>query len=100
LVARVVSPLSSDRRCKAAKVKTPALGDHQTRKLLGAPEANTINSKRDCAILSTLFHAPRREELRKLKVNDAQHARKGVPYSRRAAKVARLGLRMCSYCWC
>jgi integrase/recombinase XerD len=36
-----------------------------------APQADTIKSKRDRAILSTLlFHALRREELCKLKVRD------------------------------
>ncbi len=67
--------------------KTPALGDHQARKLLIAPEADTLKSKRDRAILSTLlFHALRREELCKLKVKDAQHARKGVPHLRVSGK--------------
>ena len=60
--------------------KTPAIGDHQARELLAAPLEDTIKSKRDRAILSTLlFHALRREELCKLKVKDARHARKGVP---------------------
>jgi len=59
--------------------KTPALGDHQARKLLDAPQGDSIKSKRDRAILSTLlFHALRREELSKLKVKDARHSRKGV----------------------
>jgi len=67
--------------------KTPALGDHQARKLLVAPEADTLKSKRDRAILSTLlFHALRREELCKLKVKDAQHARKGVPHLKVSGK--------------
>jgi integrase/recombinase XerD len=75
--------------------KTPALGDHQARKLLEAPEGasrpnrqgrlsdmdDSIRGKRDRALLSTLlFHALRREELCKLKVQDFQHARKGVPH--------------------
>jgi integrase/recombinase XerD len=56
-------------KSESGEGKTPALGDHQARKLLTAPEANTIKSKRDRAILSTLlFHALRREELCKLKV--------------------------------
>jgi Phage integrase, N-terminal SAM-like domain len=64
-------------RTESGEGKTPALGDHQARKLLAAPEADTIKSKRDRAILSTLlFHALRREELCKLKVKDVQHARK------------------------
>jgi hypothetical protein len=32
--------------------KTPAIGDHQARDLLSAPDKNTIKSKRDRAILS------------------------------------------------
>jgi site-specific recombinase XerD len=67
--------------------KTPALGDHQARKLLDAPQAESIKSKRDRAILSTLlFHALRREELCKLKVKDFRHARKGVPHLKVAGK--------------
>jgi integrase/recombinase XerD len=54
---------------------------------IAAPEADTIKSKRDRAIISTLlFHALRREELCKLKVKDAQHARKGVPRLRVSGK--------------
>jgi site-specific recombinase XerD len=61
--------------------KTRTIGDHQARELLAAPPDDTIKSKRDRAILSTLlFHALRREELCKLKVKDFQHARKGVPH--------------------
>ena len=68
-------------RTESGEGKTPVLGDHQARKLLAAPEADTIKSKRDRAILSTLlFHALRREELCKLRVRDARHARKGVPH--------------------
>ena len=67
--------------------KTPALGDHQARKLLEAPTDDTIKSKRDRAILSTLlFHALRREELCKLKVRDFRHARKGVPHLKVSGK--------------
>ena len=74
-------------RTESGEGKTPALGDHQARKLLGAPNADTIKSKRDRAILSTLlFHALRREELCKLKVRDAWHARKGVPHLKVSGK--------------
>jgi site-specific recombinase XerD len=67
-------------RTESGEGKTPALDDHQARELLAAPQADTIKSKRDRAILSTLlFHALRREELCRLKVKDSQHARKGVP---------------------
>ncbi len=53
---------------------------HQARKLLAATDADTVKSKRDRAILSTLlFHALRRDEVCKLKVGNFCHARKGVP---------------------
>jgi integrase/recombinase XerD len=74
-------------RTEGGEGKTPALGDHQARKLLDAPSDDTIKSKRDRAILSTLlFHALRREELCKLKVRDFQHARKGVPHLKVSGK--------------
>jgi integrase/recombinase XerD len=62
--------------------KTPALGDHQARKLLEAPATDTLKGKRDRAILSTLlYHALRREELVTLKVKDI-HERRGVKHFR------------------
>jgi site-specific recombinase XerD len=74
-------------RTESGEGKTPALGDHQARKLLDAPPDDTIKSKRDRAILSTLlFHALRREELCKLKVKDFRHARKGVPHLKVSGK--------------
>jgi integrase/recombinase XerD len=74
-------------RTESGEGKTPALGDHQARKLLDAPQDDTIKSKRDRAILSTLlFHALRREELCKPKVRDFRHARKGVPHLKVSGK--------------
>ena len=74
-------------RTESGEGKTPALGDHQARKLLDAPQDDTLKSKRDRAILSTLlFHALRREELCKLKVKDFRHARKGVPHLKVSGK--------------
>ena len=74
-------------RTESGEGKTPALGDHQARKLLDAPTDDRIKSKRDRAILSTLlFHALRREELCKLKVRDFRHARKGVPHLKVSGK--------------
>jgi integrase/recombinase XerD len=74
-------------RTESGEGKTPVLGDHQARKLLDAPQDQTIKSKRDRAILSTLlFHALRREELCKLKVRDFRHARKGVPHLKVSGK--------------
>jgi site-specific recombinase XerD len=74
-------------KTESGEGKTPAIGDHQARKLLDAPPNDTIKSKRDRAILSTLlFHALRREELCKLKVRDFRHSRKGVPHLRVSGK--------------
>ena len=74
-------------KTESGEGKTPALGDHQARELLAAPQADTLKSKRDRAILSTLlFHALRREELCKLKVRDFRHARKGVPHLKVSGK--------------
>ncbi len=74
-------------KTESGESKTPALGDHQARKLLDAPQDDTIKSRRDRAILSTLlFHALRREELCKLKVRDFRHARKGVPHLKVSGK--------------
>lgn len=68
-------------RMESGEGKTPALGNH------AAPQADTLKSKRDRAILSTLlFHALRREELCKLKVRDFRHARKGVPHLKVSGK--------------
>ncbi len=67
-------------RSETGEGKTPALGDHQARELLAAPIDDSIRSKCDRAILSTLlFHALRRDELCKLKVRDFRHTCKGVP---------------------
>src|SRR3954453_21522958 len=77
------NPVKGVERPKAetGEGKTPALGDHQARKLLAAPADDSTRSKRDRAILSTLlFHALRRDELCKLKVRDFRHTRKGVPH--------------------
>jgi integrase/recombinase XerD len=68
-------------KAESGEGKTPALGDHQARKLLAAPADDSTRSKRDRAILSTLlFHALRRDELCKLKVRDVKHNRRGVPH--------------------
>jgi site-specific recombinase XerD len=74
-------------RSETGEGKTPALGDHQARELLDAPPGDSIKSKRDRAILSTLlFHALRRQELCTLKVRDFRHARKGVPHLKVSGK--------------
>lgn len=67
--------------------KTPALGDHQARKLLDAPPADGLKGKRDRAILATLlYHALRRDELCRLKVKDARHERRGVAHLKVSGK--------------
>ena len=67
--------------------KTPALGDHQARKLLDAPDVASLKGKRDRAILATLlYHALRREELCHLKVKDARHERRGVAHLKVSGK--------------
>ena len=74
-------------RAESGEGRTPALGDHQARKLLAAPDAGTLKSKRDRAVLSTLlFHALRRDELCNLTVRDFRHARKGVSHLRISGK--------------
>ena len=74
-------------KTESGEGKTPALGDHQARKLLDAPADDSTRGKRDRAILSTLlFHALRREELCKLRVKDFRHARKGVPHLKVSGK--------------
>jgi len=60
--------------------KTPALGDHQARALLDAPDPVTLKGQRDRALLAVLlYHGLRREELCLLKVKDI-HNRSGVPH--------------------
>jgi hypothetical protein len=74
-------------KTESGEGKTPALGDHQARKLLDAPADDSTRGKRDRAILSTLlFHALRRDELCKLKVRDFRHTRKGVPHLKVSGK--------------
>ena len=67
--------------------KTPALGDHQARSLLDAPDGVSLKGKRDRAMLSTLlYHALRRDELCKLKVKDFKHERRGVAHLKISGK--------------
>jgi site-specific recombinase XerD len=70
--------------------KTPALGDHQARALLNAPDTETVKGKRDRAMLSTLlYHGLRREELCTLKVRDITQ-RRGVLHLRVHGKGSKL----------
>ena len=67
--------------------RTPALGDHQARKLLDAPNGDSLRTKRDRAILATLlYHALRRDELCKLTIKDFKHERRGVPHLKVSGK--------------
>lgn len=62
--------------------KTPVLSIAQARKLLEAPAADTLQGKRDRAILATLlYHGLRREEVCRLRLRDL-HQREGVPHFR------------------
>jgi site-specific recombinase XerD len=74
-------------RSETDEGKTPALADHQARKLLVAPAEKSLKGIRDRAILATLlYHALRREELCKLTVRDFLHERKGVRHLRVSGK--------------
>ncbi|HRB96996.1 MAG TPA: tyrosine-type recombinase/integrase [Nitrosomonas sp.] len=67
--------------------KTPAIGDHQARELLDAPDGSSLKGKRDRAILATLlYHALRRDELCRLKVKDFKQERRGVPHLKISGK--------------
>lgn len=67
--------------------KSPALGDHQARALLNAPDTATLRGKRDQAILAVLlYHALRRTELCKLKVKDVRQERRGVVHIKVSGK--------------
>jgi integrase/recombinase XerD len=83
------NPVKGVRRPKVESYegKTPALGDHQARKLLVAPNDRSVKGMRDRAILATLlYHALRREELCKLRVKDFKHERRGVAHLRVSGK--------------
>lgn len=74
----------------SAEGKTPAIGDHQARSLLNAPDTATLQGKRDRAILSTLlYHGLRRAELCELTVGDVQQ-RRGVAHLRIHGKGGKL----------
>jgi integrase/recombinase XerD len=74
-------------RTESEEGKTPAIADHQARKLLVAPAEKSLKGVRDRAILATLlYHALRREELCKLAVRDFMHERGGVRHLRVSGK--------------
>jgi len=77
-------------RVETYEGKTPALGDHQAKALLLAPDPTTLKGKRDRAILSVfLFHGLRREEVAALKVKDVRELR-GVKHLRVHGKGGKL----------
>lgn len=62
--------------------KTPAISDLEAKSLLESPSTDTLQGKRDRAILATfLFHGLRRSEVVNLKVKDI-FSREGVPFLR------------------
>ena len=62
--------------------KTPALGDHQAKALLEAPDPTTLQGLRDRAVLAVLlYHGLRREEAARLYVQDMQE-RRGIKHLR------------------
>ncbi len=72
---------------ESSEGKTPALGDHQARKLLDIPDSGSLKGKRNRAILATLlYHALRRDELCRLKVKDFKQERRGVPHLKISGK--------------
>ena len=83
------NPVNGVTRPKAetSQGKTPALGDHQARSLLQAPQGDTLKARRDRAILATLlYHGLRRDELCKLKVKDTRQERRGVMHLKVSGK--------------
>lgn len=82
--AVVSNPVKGVKRPKmdSQEGKTPAIGDHQARSLLDAPDTSTLKGKRDRALLSTLlYHGLRRAELCALTTGDMQQ-RRGVMHLR------------------
>lgn len=78
------NPVDGVKRPKVASQEgsTPAIGDHQARALLAAPDTSTLQGLRDRAILATLlYHGLRRAELCALHLVDLQD-RRGVRHLR------------------
>ncbi len=70
--------------------KTPALGDHQAKALLDAPDPATLQGLRDRAVLAVLlYHGLRREEAARLAVQDMQE-RRGIKHLRVHGKGGKL----------
>jgi site-specific recombinase XerD len=70
--------------------KTPALGDHQAKALLEAPDPDTLKGQRDRAILAVLlYHGLRREEAALLRMADILE-RRGIKHLRIHGKGGKL----------
>ncbi|MFG3454566.1 MULTISPECIES: tyrosine-type recombinase/integrase [Stutzerimonas] len=77
-------------RIDTSEGKTPALGDHQAKALLDAPDPSTKKGLRDRAILSVLlYHGLRREEAARLSVQDILE-RRGIKHLRVHGKGGKL----------
>ena len=67
-------------RIESNEGKTPALGDHQAKALLDAPDGGTLKGLRDRAVLAVLlYHGLRREEAAQLTVSDILE-RRGIKH--------------------
>lgn len=67
-------------RIESNEGKTPALGDHQAKALLDAPDPDTLKGRRDRAILAVLlYQGLRREEAAQLTTSDLQE-RRGIKH--------------------
>lgn len=67
-------------RIETNEGKTPALGDHQAKALLDAPDMATLKGLRDRALLAVLlYHGLRREEAAQLTVSDILE-RRGIKH--------------------
>lgn len=76
--------------------KTPALGDDQAKRLLDAPDDESLQGVRDRAILAVLlYQGLRREELSLLQIGDLQE-RRGVKHLRIHGKAARAATCPCT----
>lgn len=86
------NPVDGVKRPKVSSQEgsTPAIGDHQARMLLAAPDSSTLKGMRDRAVLATLlYHGLRRAELCGLHLGDVQE-RRGVRHLRVLGKGSKI----------
>ncbi len=83
------NPVSGVRRPRmenANEGRTPALSDAQARRLLSAPDGDSLQARRDRALLAVLlYHGLRRDEVARLTVGSL-HEHRGVPHFRVTGK--------------